>query len=96
MDQIMNKIFDTLDDRRQLPAYQLERRADIFFGVYMKEILEKKFNDDISHVIPEFPIRRATLAEDENISSPNKSDKNDALTNRFLKSLKNWQEPIKK
>jgi hypothetical protein len=84
MNQIINKIFDTLDDWRQLPAYQLERRADIFFGVYMKEILEKKFNDDISHVIPEFPIRRGILKTKDANKSPNKSIKIDY----FAKSVR--------
>lgn len=77
MEQIIDKIFDTLDDWRQLPAYQLERRVDIFFGIYMEEILSKKFNEEISLVIPEFPIRRGILETDDGNKSPNKSVKID-------------------
>jgi len=54
---LINELFDLLDDWRNLPAYQLERRADIFFALYLKEILEKKKGHIIKLVIPEFPLR---------------------------------------
>jgi len=38
----INKLFDLMDDWRNLPAYQLERRADIFFAIHLEEIIEKK------------------------------------------------------
>ncbi len=57
---IEEKIFETLDDWRHLPKYQLERRADIFFAIYLKEILKRCLdgNPIIDLIIPEFPIRK--------------------------------------
>jgi len=37
---IIDNLFNLLDDWRTLPAYQLERRADIFFALYLDKILE--------------------------------------------------------
>ena len=44
MNQIINKIFDTLDDWRQLPAYQLERRADIIDNKLVENEITKGLN----------------------------------------------------
>jgi len=57
----INAIFDNMDVWRNLPAYQLERRADIFFSIYLPEILSYKFGAKIEGVIPEFPIRVGTI-----------------------------------
>ena len=57
----INKLFDLLDDWRNLPAYQLERRADIFFAIHLDEIIEKILATKIDFVIPEFPIRKDNL-----------------------------------
>jgi hypothetical protein len=43
----LNKLFDLLDDWRKLPAYQLERRADIFFAIHLETIIEKKLKTKI-------------------------------------------------
>lgn len=53
----INRLFDLLDEWRKLPAYQLERRADIFFAVFMEQILEAKLKTKIDILIPEFPVR---------------------------------------
>ncbi|MBV2194981.1 MAG: hypothetical protein KUL78_00555, partial [Flavobacterium sp.] len=53
----IDKLFELLDDWRFLPAYQLERRADIFFALHLEKIIEKKFNVKIDTIIPEFPVR---------------------------------------
>ncbi len=61
--QAVEKLFQNLTLWRNLPKYQLERRADIFFSLYLKEILETKFCADGNKVelspviIPEFPLR---------------------------------------
>ena len=61
MDKV-NRIFDQLDDWRHLPTYQLERRADIFFSLYLREILQESTGEEIHEVIiPEFTLRKATL-----------------------------------
>ena len=43
-----------------MPKYQLERRADIFFAIYLEEILKRclEGNPEIDLIIPEFPIRK--------------------------------------
>lgn len=41
----MNKtetIFNLMDSWRRLPSYQLERRADLFFALYIPQALEEK------------------------------------------------------
>jgi len=57
----INEIFDNMDAWRHLPAYQLERRADIFFSIYLPDLLFNKFCVKIEGVIPEFPIRIGTI-----------------------------------
>ena len=55
-------IFDRLDQWRHLPKYQLERRADIFFSLYIPEVLGWKYGISIHPIIiPEFPIRKGLL-----------------------------------
>jgi len=52
-------LFDLLDQWRHFPAYQLERRADIFFALYLPGIVEHALGVKVdSRVIPEFPIRK--------------------------------------
>jgi len=55
-------IFDRMDAWRHFPNYQLERRADIFFGLYLPEALERKFGFPVRPVLtPEFPVRIGTI-----------------------------------
>ena len=53
-------VFDLLDDWRNLPSYQLERRADIFFAYYLKEIMKEFCSEEIDYcqIIPEFPVKK--------------------------------------
>ena len=61
MDQI-TQLFDRMDSWRHLPNYQLERRADLFFSLYLPEVLEEKLGFAIMpELIPEFPIRIGTV-----------------------------------
>ena len=39
-DSKINQLFNNLDTWRHLPNYQLERRADIFFSLYLAEVLQ--------------------------------------------------------
>ena len=39
----LTELFDNMDSWRHLPAYQLERRADIFFSIYLSDLLRDKF-----------------------------------------------------
>jgi hypothetical protein len=54
---LIDRLFDLLDDWRNLPAYQLERRADIFFAIYMDLIIKSKYGHEIDFIVPEFPVR---------------------------------------
>lgn len=58
----ISQLFDRLDAWRHLPNYQLERRADIFFSLYLSEVLEKKLGFSVSHeFVAEFPVRIGTI-----------------------------------
>jgi hypothetical protein len=74
---LIDDLFDKLDEWRFFPAYQLERRADIFFALYLKEIIKKKFNDEIEFIIPEFPVRIGNLYKNKKLDNPNLSFKID-------------------
>jgi hypothetical protein len=76
-EHLIDKLFTTLDKWRNLPDYQLERRADIFFGIYLYEIIKGKFNEKIEFLIPEFPLRIGTLDPTEKFTHPNMSKKID-------------------
>jgi len=67
----IEKIFDLLENWRQLPKYQLERRIDIFFALYLPEILGKE--DVIKHenIFPEFPLKKY---DDDNKGSSTNAD----------------------
>jgi hypothetical protein len=76
MNRTINTLFEMLDQWRHLPAYQLERRADVFFALYLPELIQSKLGTTIASFLPEFPIRRGTIGYSE---SPNKSFKIDYL-----------------
>ena len=60
--ETINQLFDRLDCWRHLPNYQLERRADLFFSLYLPEALEAKLGFPIPpELIPEFPVRVGTI-----------------------------------
>jgi hypothetical protein len=61
MNEYLNQLFSNLDTWRHFPAYQLERRADIFFSVYLLEYLKSERGYDVQSIIPEFPIRVGTI-----------------------------------
>jgi hypothetical protein len=60
MDKI-EEIFDKMDYWRNLPKYELERRSDLFFALYLKDVIAAKFKPIKEQVIPEFPIHKATI-----------------------------------
>lgn len=58
----IDQIFDLLDKWRLFPAYQLERRADIFFALFLPQIMERHLGGQpILKIIPEFPVRIGTI-----------------------------------
>lgn len=53
-----NILFARMDTWRHLPSYQLERRADLFFSLYLKEALEARLGFAVAErMVPEFPVR---------------------------------------
>ena len=73
----VDKLFDLLDDWRNLPSYQLERRADIFFALHLETILDKILGINVDLIIPEFPVRVGEISE--KLPDLNKSFKIDYL-----------------
>ena len=73
---LKNEIFDNMDKWRHLPSYQLERRADAFFAVYMGTLLERKYDIEVEGLVPEFPVRIGSIDPD---SDSNQSFKIDYL-----------------
>lgn len=60
----VNEVFRLLDRWKHHPNYQLERRADIFFAVYLRAVLKKYIGATREVVIPEFPVKQ----ENHNLS----------------------------
>lgn len=56
--ELFPRLFQRLDDWRHLPAYQLERRADIFFSMYLSDVLHAQTGAPHRDPIPEFPLKR--------------------------------------
>jgi len=48
-------------DWKKLPAYRAEPRIDSLIGYYLKDILSSKLGDQITEIIPEFPLRLGTV-----------------------------------
>lgn len=62
---IIEQLFDNLDRWRHLPAYQLERRADVFFAPYMVEVIQSHTGVEIDpRLVPELPIKRDLIWPD--------------------------------
>ena len=74
MEQI-DSLFDRMDDWRHLPNYQLERRADLFFSLYLPEVLEAKLGFPVQdQIVPEFPVRIGAIYPDIPINKSYKID----------------------
>lgn len=56
--EAVERILKNLDTWRHLPKYQLERRADMFFGLFVRDIVAMHLNVALHQtVIPEFPFK---------------------------------------
>ena len=60
------EVLRQLDEWRHLPAYQLERRVDIFFGMFLPKVIERRFGLHVDEDIPEFPLHKgkSKISED--------------------------------
>lgn len=62
----LDAIFANLDTWRHLPAYQLERRVDVFFSVYLRGVVEEFTGVALEkELIPELPIKRDLVWPDQ-------------------------------
>jgi len=69
------QFFDRMDDWRHLPNYQLERRADLVFSLYLVQVLGAKTRTEIGEMfVPEFPVRIGTIYKDVPIDKSYKID----------------------
>lgn len=58
----LEALFANLDRWRHFPNYQLERRADIFFSLYLREVAEEVLQVELEDVlIPELPLLKREL-----------------------------------
>jgi hypothetical protein len=55
------KYFEMMKDWKKLPAYRAEPRIDSLVGYYLPSFATDFLRDEIKGIIPEFPIRRATV-----------------------------------
>lgn len=61
---LIESVLEQLEEWRHLPAYQLERRVDVIFGLVLPQIVKCEFNlrrDDELTVIPEFPLHNGKV-----------------------------------
>lgn len=55
----IDALFHNLDRWRHLPNYQLERRADVFFSLYLRGLVEEQTGCPLEEeILPELPIKR--------------------------------------
>lgn len=75
----IDTLFNRMDAWRHLPNYQLERRADLFFSLYLPKVLEAKLGFPVAEqIVPEFPVRIGTIYPDNQTNrSTNRSYKID-------------------
>jgi hypothetical protein len=61
----LDQLFANLDRWRHYPNYQLERRADICFSLYLRDVVQEVLDVELEDaVIPEFPIKRDLIWPD--------------------------------
>ena len=70
----INQLFDRLDQWKEFPTYQLERRVDIFFALYLPLILKAELNFNADRILPEFPVRVGDMEGKENTNRSNRID----------------------
>ena len=69
------ELFGRLSKWRHFPDYQLERRADLFFSMYLVECLQERTKHDLQElVIPEFPIKRGLIWDEDTTNKSVKVD----------------------
>jgi hypothetical protein len=102
-DERIDQLFALLTEWRRFPNYQLERRADIFFALYLRDILRHCYpGNDFDLIIPEFPLRYGSIRDKDQGNSSNLSAKVDYVcvdrNNKFcvLLELKTEERSLSK
>ena len=85
-----NALFDRMDAWRHLPDYQLERRADLFFSLYLAEALQAKLGFPIIVYIQPNGVGEGVISFSE--FSEVVRGHNDPMSQRFSTSLAQWAE----
>ena len=69
----ISQILRQLDEWRHLPAYQLERRVDVLFGMFLPTVIEEEYEVSPGNcwVIPEFPLHKGKLEKSASNQSVN-------------------------
>ena len=70
----INQLFDRLDKWKNFPTYQLERRVDIFFAMYLPLILKAEMNFNTDCILPEFPVRVGDMEGKQDSNRSNRID----------------------
>ena len=72
---LIEQFFARMDDWRHFPSYQLERRADLVFSLYLGQVLHSITKVEISDLfVPEFPVRIGSIYPDIPIDKSYKID----------------------
>lgn len=75
MSRTVGHMFNAMDAWRHLPNYGLEGRLAPFFELFLHDVLSECLGVELHPVvIPEFPLRKGTLYEDESLERPNQSN----------------------
>ena len=87
---MLHNALSKLEEWRHLPAYQLERRVDVFIGLLLPEIIEQQFHEPSGLVIPEFPLHRENVLKNKSHSKR----KNDSVKVDFAVFCRNRDKKI--
>ncbi len=63
------KILETLNSNKEFPKYQLERRVDIYFNIFLPDIIKAVYGlqYEANLIIPELPIKKENSKQSINI-----------------------------
>lgn len=63
----LKRLFEELKELNNVPKFQLERAISPLLGIFIKEIINKKFNANVSDPISEFPLKKRGSKQSTNI-----------------------------
>lgn len=70
--QFLEKLMDVIvEEGTKIPKAQVERYLSPILGIFLEEILNKKFHKEYQMIVPEFPIRDGMIHENGTNQSTN-------------------------